>query len=365
MNTPSTRRDKSSVRRKTLVDTQPRPRVLPEPVFRGMLRTQQKRAHRAGERIALLIVSADHHRDAESPAEWAAVLDAVGVATRGTDIIGWFEWRTRIGIILTDIGGSSSSHGRDVEKRLNEELVRRLDDDMLRRFAISFHLDAEDPVFADAGPTSPVAYAPIKRTLDIVGSGTLLLILLPLLAVIAALVKLTSRGPVLFEQERVGRGLKRFKMLKFRTMRSGADSAIHQQYMTWYINSSSGTTGSQPHVFKMTADPRITPIGRLLRKTSLDELPQLWNVVRGDMSLVGPRPPLPYEVAQYKPWHCRRVVEATPGITGLWQVSGRSRTTFDDMVRLDLRYARSCSLWTDLRILLATPRAVVSGNGAC
>jgi lipopolysaccharide/colanic/teichoic acid biosynthesis glycosyltransferase len=115
----------------------------------------------------------------------------------------------------------------------------------------------------------------------------------------------------------------------------------------------------------MMNDPRVTPIGHFLRKTSLDELPQLWNVLRGDMSLVGPRPPVPYEVEQYKPWHCRRVVDAKPGITGLWQVTGRSRTTFDEMVRLDLRYARTQSLWTDIKILLATPAAVIAGKGAC
>jgi lipopolysaccharide/colanic/teichoic acid biosynthesis glycosyltransferase len=117
--------------------------------------------------------------------------------------------------------------------------------------------------------------------------------------------------------------------------------------------------------FRLVDDPRVTPLGRVLRKTSLDELPQLWNVLRGDMSLVGPRPALPYELEQYKPWHRRRVFEAKPGVTGLWQVTGRSRTTFDEMVRLDLQYARRCSLWTDIKILLATPAAVISGRGAC
>jgi lipopolysaccharide/colanic/teichoic acid biosynthesis glycosyltransferase len=114
----------------------------------------------------------------------------------------------------------------------------------------------------------------------------------------------------------------------------------------------------------MANDPRVTPVGRILRKTSLDELPQLWNVVRGEMSLVGPRPPLSYEVEQYKAWHRRRILEVKPGMTGLWQVVGRSRTTFDEMVRLDLRYARTCSFWTDLKILMLTPRAVITGKGA-
>jgi lipopolysaccharide/colanic/teichoic acid biosynthesis glycosyltransferase len=122
---------------------------------------------------------------------------------------------------------------------------------------------------------------------------------------------------------------------------------------------------SRTTLFKIVDDPRVTAVGRMLRKTSFDELPQLWNVLRGDMSLVGPRPPLHYEVEQYEPWHRRRVLEVKPGITGLWQVSGRSRTTFDEMVRLDLRYAKTCSLWTDIKILLATPAAVISGKGAC
>jgi lipopolysaccharide/colanic/teichoic acid biosynthesis glycosyltransferase len=117
--------------------------------------------------------------------------------------------------------------------------------------------------------------------------------------------------------------------------------------------------------FAVAGDPRVTPIGRFLRLSRLDELPQLWNVLRGEMSLVGPRPPVPYELEQYQPWHRRRVLEAKPGLTGLWQVAGRSRTTFDEMVRLDLRYAKTRSLWTDIKILLATPAAVISGKGAC
>jgi lipopolysaccharide/colanic/teichoic acid biosynthesis glycosyltransferase len=153
-------------------------------------------------------------------------------------------------------------------------------------------------------------------------------------------------------------------MLKFRTMHVNSDHKLHQEYVTRFINSAPDTCGPET-VFKLTNDPRVTPVGRFLRKTSLDELPQLWNVLRGDMSLVGPRPPLGYELEQYKPWHYRRVLEAKPGITGLWQVAGRSRTTFDQMVRLDLRYARTCSVWTDIKILLATPAAVISGKGAC
>jgi lipopolysaccharide/colanic/teichoic acid biosynthesis glycosyltransferase len=183
---------------------------------------------------------------------------------------------------------------------------------------------------------------------------------------VAALVKLKSPGPVFFRQSRVGEQGRSFMMLKFRTMHVNNDASMHKQFVSQMIKGVAPTGGgSKDNAFKIVNDPRVTTIGRLLRKTSLDELPQLWNVLRGDMSLVGPRPPLHYEVEQYKSWHYRRVLEAKPGITGLWQVSGRSRTTFDDMVRLDLRYAKNPSAWADIKILLATPRAVFSGKGAC
>jgi lipopolysaccharide/colanic/teichoic acid biosynthesis glycosyltransferase len=205
----------------------------------------------------------------------------------------------------------------------------------------------------------------VKRLVDIVGSATLLAVLAPLFLVIAALVKAKSPGPVFFRQERVGRMMKPFRMLKFRTMHVNADHSLHRDFVSQFIKSNGEGHQAGTGVFKLVNDPRITPIGSVLRKSSLDELPQLWNVLRGEMSLVGPRPPLPYEVEQYKPWHTRRVIEAKPGITGLWQVGGRSRTTFDDMVRLDLQYVRARSFRADLKILLATPGAVFSGTGAC
>jgi lipopolysaccharide/colanic/teichoic acid biosynthesis glycosyltransferase len=227
---------------------------------------------------------------------------------------------------------------------------------------------AVDPIlqkFQEPEEHAPVRDA-IKRGLDLLGSLALLAVLSPLFLLIAAVVKLTSRGPIFFRQVRVGQRAKHFRMLKFRTMYVNAGHALHQEFVTSLIKS--GSRAKEPGsngIFKIVDDPRVTPIGRILRKTSLDELPQLWNAVCGTMSLVGPRPPIPYEVAEYEPWHCRRVLEAKPGITGLWQVTGRSRTTFDEMVRLDLRYARTRSLRTDLMILLATPKAVIAGKGAC
>jgi lipopolysaccharide/colanic/teichoic acid biosynthesis glycosyltransferase len=202
-----------------------------------------------------------------------------------------------------------------------------------------------------------------KRLLDIVGSVGALVLFAPVFACAAAVVKLTSKGPVFFRQQRVGVAGQPFTMFKFRTMQVNCDPGIHKQYVEDFIQAASSVRqGDAP--FKIVNDPRLTPVGNFLRRSSIDELPQLWNVLRGDMSLVGPRPPLQYEVARYKRWHRRRVLEAKPGMTGLWQVTGRSRTTFDEMVRLDLRYAAKSSVWTDLKILLATPRAVLSGKGA-
>lgn len=149
-------------------------------------------------------------------------------------------------------------------------------------------------------------------------------------------------------------------------MYTGNDASIHKEYVQKLIagKAERHSNGNGEGVFKLTKDPRITRVGAFLRRTSLDELPQLINVLRGEMSLVGPRPPVPYEVEAYDFWHRRRLLEAKPGITGLWQVSGRSRVKFDDMVRLDLQYARTWSLWMDIKILVRTPAAVVFGAGA-
>jgi exopolysaccharide biosynthesis polyprenyl glycosylphosphotransferase len=207
----------------------------------------------------------------------------------------------------------------------------------------------------------------VKRLMDIVGSLTLLIILAPIFGLIAVVIKLTSRGPVLFKQERLGQFGKSFQCLKFRTMLVDNDARIHRDYVQNFIAGKvqeRGKSEAGPSVYKIKNDPRVTPIGRFLRKTSLDELPQFWNVLCGEMSLVGPRPPVVYEFEVYDFWHRRRVLELRPGVTGLWQVSGRSRTSFDDMVRMDLRYSQRWSLWLDVKILLATPIAVLTGNGA-
>jgi lipopolysaccharide/colanic/teichoic acid biosynthesis glycosyltransferase/ribosomal protein L32 len=220
---------------------------------------------------------------------------------------------------------------------------------------------------ADADEPSPLRSQGYrgKRALDVLGALVALVLLSPLMLIVALLIRLTSPGPAIFRQTRVGQGGALFTMLKFRSMRTDIDDSVHRQFVASLIDgkvkpSAAGTAGQ----FKMKGDPRITAIGRFIRKTSIDELPQFYNVLKGDMSLVGPRPPVQYEADKYKAWHRRRVFEMRPGLTGIWQVEGRSRVSFDDMVRMDLRYLQHCSLGFDLSILLRTVSVVLTCEGA-
>jgi lipopolysaccharide/colanic/teichoic acid biosynthesis glycosyltransferase len=172
---------------------------------------------------------------------------------------------------------------------------------------------------------------------------------------------------VFYRQQRVGRYGQTFTFLKFRSMYANNDTSVHKEFVTRLIASNPGQTTqteSGDGVYKLTNDKRITSVGGILRRTSLDELPQFLNVLKGEMSLVGPRPPIPYELAAYQTWHRQRLLAVKPGITGLWQVMGRSSIRFDEMVRLDLRYASTWTPWLDLKILLRTPGAVIKGTGA-
>jgi exopolysaccharide biosynthesis polyprenyl glycosylphosphotransferase len=205
----------------------------------------------------------------------------------------------------------------------------------------------------------------VKRGIDVVGSSFALVIGSPFLLGIAIAVKLTSEGPVLFRQTRHGQFGAPFTFLKFRSMHVSNDPKIHQEFVKKLIagEQDGKASGSSTQVFKIINDPRVTRIGGWLRRTSMDELPQFINVLKGEMSLVGPRPPVTYELKQYEEWHHRRL-DVKPGLTGLWQVKGRSRTTFEEMVRMDIEYAQTWSLWLDLKILLRTPVAVFRGDGA-
>jgi lipopolysaccharide/colanic/teichoic acid biosynthesis glycosyltransferase len=356
--------------------------VLDEALFTHALAREQRRAERFEESFVLVRITLPERLNETRRAQ---LLDALAVSARETDIIGWCEQHSVLGLIRAHVGHEPLDGSMSLASVVQQEWSAALAAGTLA--GCSIRLDVYSPM-VDSTPVpgeqphrnsrlGALATRAAKRLLDIVGSAALLAALSPVFLVIAALIKWTSKGPVFFRQERVGQHAKPFTMLKFRTMRVDAGHELHQQYVSQFIQNGHAKTAesqaaestpasepaSQP-VFKIVNDPRVTPLGRFLRRSSLDELPQFWNVLIGEMSLVGPRPPLPYEVKVYKRWHRRRLFVAKPGITGLWQVTGRSRTTFDEMVRLDIRYAKNPSVWTDVKILLATPKAVISGNGA-
>jgi lipopolysaccharide/colanic/teichoic acid biosynthesis glycosyltransferase len=222
------------------------------------------------------------------------------------------------------------------------------------------------------------AYYGLKRLIDFVLSLLALIILAPIFIIVAIIIRLDTPGPIIFKQKRVGaKRIQRngkhewirtaFTCYKFRTMYADADAALHKKYIKAYINNDKKKMGEcqgeDTDVRKLIHDRRITKVGRILRKTSMDELPQFWNIFRGDMSLVGPRPAILYEVPLYKPWHLKRL-QGKPGLTGLWQVKARSSTDFDEMVLLDLEYLQNQSTWFDLMIIMKTPFVVFSGKGA-
>lgn len=222
-----------------------------------------------------------------------------------------------------------------------------------------------DPVHMEyAGRSGAGRWAiAFKRSFDTLASALGLLFLSPVLLLIGAVIRLDSSGPVLLRQRRVGKAGRAFYMYKFRTMAADSDEKAHQRYVTQMIREDDGSLRNGHGAFKLEHDPRITRVGRFLRTYSLDEFPQLINVLKGDMSLVGPRPPLPYEVALYNERHLRRL-EAVPGMTGLWQVSGRNETTFEEMVDLDLSYIENWSPLLDIRILLRTVAVLIKERAA-
>jgi lipopolysaccharide/colanic/teichoic acid biosynthesis glycosyltransferase len=211
----------------------------------------------------------------------------------------------------------------------------------------------------NAEPTWEVV---VRRIADIIIASGLVLLLAPILLVVGLAIRIDSPGPALFRQRRVGHGRREFTLFKFRSMRLDADPRGHREYVTSLIQGGSAN-GGRENLYKLAVDDRITPVGRWIRRWSLDELPQLLNVIGGAMTLVGPRPAIPYEVAEYPSWYLQRF-SVKPGLTGLWQVSGRSQRTYEEMVRLDIEYAQSRSLRGDVSILARTPWVVLGRKGA-
>jgi len=357
--------------------------ILEERMFRRVLRWERRRAERHQKSFALMLLDAGESLDTDEEGRvLPAMRAAVSHCTRETDMVGWYQEGVTLGVLFTEVTQAERNSLENLMRtRAIGSLREKLSAAQANEIGISFHFFPEgwDRPSGDQGADA-ILYPDLlkhddgkkfsrflKRAIDIAGSMLAILLGSPAFLIISAAIKLTSKGPVFFQQERVGQYGRRFTFLKFRSMKCVNDPRIHRDYVRRFIAGEigSGTAGADKNsVFKIKDDPRVTRVGKFLRKTSLDELPQFLNVLRGEMSLVGPRPPIPYELESYKAWHRRRVLDVKPGITGLWQVYGRSKTTFDEMVRLDLRYASTWSPWLDIKILLQTPRAVCFGAGA-
>jgi lipopolysaccharide/colanic/teichoic acid biosynthesis glycosyltransferase len=361
--------------------------VLKEETFKRSISIERKRTERSQKPFLLTLFEVSGSQGSSQGSEDnGRVLDkmisALLTCSRETDVIGWYKSRTTVGLMFTDIVPSDKNAILSVIlSKVSTKLRDELTPDQFARVSMSFHFFPDHWDHDQSGPPSNHALYPdlygfgkhrrsllgIKRAMDIAVSGLLLALSAPLFLVVAAAIKASSKGPVLFRQKRVGQYGQQFTFLKFRSMHVNNDPGVHKAFVKEFITRQAQgemSNANGERIYKLPNDTRVTRIGKFLRKTSLDELPQFLNVLRGEMSLVGPRPPIPYELAAYQTWHRRRVLEVKPGITGLWQVTGRSRVKFDEMVRLDLRYASSWSPWIDAKILMRTPMAVIKGSGA-
>ncbi len=353
-----------------------------EEAFNRILVLERKRSERSKRSFMLMLVSLDGLPEVEIGGEFRAeVFSGLASSKRDIDVLGWYRQDWVAGIIFTEISGTGDrAISEPIVERIKAKLTLRLGPDKVRRIRVSCWFFPEKPGRRDI--SAHLALYPdireridshkkglfVKRVIDLCGSLIALVVFLPFFLIISAMIKLSTKGPVFFRQERVGQYGKTFTFLKFRSMYVDNDPSIHMEYTRSLILAGENGAGSDQRqgggVFKIRNDPRVTPLGRFLRRSSLDELPQFINVFAGHMSLVGPRPPIPYELENYDLWHRRRVLEMKPGMTGMWQVRGRSRTTFDEMVRLDIYYITHWSLGLDLRLILGTPLAVFGGKGA-
>ncbi len=352
-----------------------------ENYFHELLSLEKKRTERSRKPFLLMLVHIQNHLGSDEASEIRKRIPYVlHSITRETDIKGWYKHDSVIGVICTEINGTDKAL---IKQKLYNKLSNILELKWVKKIDLSFHVFPEeyDKKGHDTPPdlelypdlskqnTSRKTALFIKRIIDITGSAMLLVIFSPFFLIIPILIKLSSEGPVFFRQERIGHLGKKFIFLKFRTMHINNNQDIHREYIKKLINGQEGNDAKDRNEekncsYKLKNDPRITLIGRFLRKSSVDEFPQFLNVLIGEMSLVGPRPPIPYELESYDIWHRKRILEIRPGITGVWQVHGRSSTTFDEMVRMDIKYIREWSLLLDIKLLLKTPWVVLTGKGA-
>ena len=310
--------------------------VLPEASFQALLMLERRRAERSRKPFVLMLLDASTlQADTQAEGFLQEVTSTLTSSTRETDLIGWYKQGEILGVIFTEVSLECPNPVTDIlHTKVVAALREQFNPSFLSRLRITVHLFPENnedkgeavpfadvKLYPELSEKEPTRILPrfLKRVIDIAGSALLLLVFAPLYAAIAIAIKLTSKGPVVFRQNRLGQFGEHFQCLKFRTMYANNDPKIHQEYVSQFIagQAKNGARDESKQVYKITNDPRVTAVGRFLRKTSLDELPQFWNVLSGQMSLVGPRPPVPYEFKIYDIWHRRRVLEVKPGITGL------------------------------------------------
>jgi exopolysaccharide biosynthesis polyprenyl glycosylphosphotransferase len=345
--------------------------LLPKSEFLGRLRVEKRRVDRSK---APLSVALFYFRQKEEYARNIIhdFLTSLQRSTRESDIKGWID-RDVIGLILPDT--DEKGVNRCVEKiangngDLNYSVITGTYPNQIFQKLLTEEEGSPElfPLDLDGPMESHGFQIALKRGMDILGSLVGLILFSPLMLATAIAIKMTSPGPIIFTQSRLSMKGARFPFYKFRSMYWDVDDKIHREYVTDLIKGNLDKINqgnAEGPLYKMKSDPRVTWVGRIIRKTSIDELPQFFNVLKGEMSLVGPRPPLHYEVEKYEPWHLRRILDVKPGITGLWQVGGRSTISFNEMIRLDLRYAQNWSLWLDLKILFKTVRALIPSKGA-
>lgn len=346
--------------------------ALPRNDFARQAQREMRRAERSRSPLSIVVYRLGEAADGAGGEDAGKLLELLHQASRETDIIGHMG-NDLIAVLCPD----TDEQGVNAYIRKVEELAggrwfatdaATYPDQLFEGLANGGKLPTtlQDIMTGELGQRRPQGYR-MKRWLDLIGASVALVLLSPLMLLVALLVATTSSGPVIFKQMRLGKGGVPFAFYKFRSMVVNMDDSIHRQFVANLINGDideKSQEGNNGPVYKIRSDPRVTWIGRIIRKTSIDELPQLFNVLRGDMSLVGPRPPIPYEAEIYQAWHLRRILTAKPGITGLWQVQARSSVTFNEMVRLDLRYIRECSLALDMKILLKTVKVVIRCDGA-
>jgi lipopolysaccharide/colanic/teichoic acid biosynthesis glycosyltransferase len=340
------------------------PEVLSRNEFVEQIEREKRRAERSRAPFSMVLFENDEESGTHDALDIAPTV--IAQMKRDTDIVGELDDNVLAALLPgTDAAGARCF----LEKTLARQELARLVTSVV---TYPDHLfDSLTSAPAAGRPLDPLSGAwatkhgtrhAFKRAIDILGALAGITLLSPLMLLTAIGVAATSAGPIIFKQVRLGRGGRTFVLYKFRSMFRDADERVHRDYVLGLIAGGHGGNATRAWA-KLEGDARVTPLGRFIRRTCLDELPQLFNVLKGDLSLVGPRPPLPYEAAAYDFWHLRRVLEIKPGITGMWQVEGRNVTTFDEMVRMDLRYVRTWSLLLDLKIICKTIVIIIKRNG--